>query len=71
MADEVTTGLDDWLKTEGKGVDKSSDLGYIVKAEAVKIIKEDYIQLLLDKMKNVTDEAKLLYQMQQMVLQVW
>lgn len=58
MADEVTTGLDDWLKTEGKGVDKSSDLGYIVKAEAVKIIKEDYIQLLLDKMKNVTDEAK-------------
>lgn len=45
-------------KTEGKGVDKSSDLGYIVKAEAVKIIKEDYIQLLLDKMKNVTDEAK-------------
>lgn len=58
MADEVTTGLDDWLKTEGKGVDKSSDLGYIVKAEAVKIIKEDYVQLLLDKMKNVTDEAK-------------
>lgn len=58
MADEVTTGLDDWLKTEGKGVDKSSDLGYIVKAEAVKLIKENYVQLLLDEMKSVTDNAE-------------
>ena len=58
MADEVTTGLDDWLKTEGEGVDKSSDLGYIVKAEAVRLIKEKYVQVLLDKMKSITDNAE-------------
>lgn len=58
MAKEVTKGLDDWLKTEGESVDKSSDLGYIVKAEAVKLIKENYIQVLLDKMKGVTENAE-------------
>ena len=58
MADEVTKGLDDWLKTEGESVDKSSDLGYIVKAEAVKLIKENYVQVLLDKMKDVTENAE-------------
>lgn len=58
MANKVTTGLDDWLKAEGKGVDKSSDLGYIVKAEAVKLIKENYVQVLLDKMKDVTENAE-------------
>lgn len=58
MAKEVTKGLDDWLDAEGKSVDKSSDLGYIVKAEAVKLIKENYVQVLLDKMKDVTENAE-------------
>lgn len=57
MADEVTTGLDDWLKTEGESVDKSSDLGYIVKAEAVKLIKEKYVQGLLDEMQKISSDA--------------
>lgn len=57
MADEVTTGLDDWLKTEGESVDKSSDFGYIVKAEAVKLIKEKYVQGLLDEMQKISSDA--------------
>ena len=57
MAKEVTTGLDDWLKTEGESVDKSSDLGYIVKAEAVKLIKEKYVQGLLDEMQKIASDA--------------
>lgn len=45
------------LKREGESVDKSSDLGYIVKAEAVKLIKEKYVQGLLDEMQKISSDA--------------
>lgn len=55
MIQYVTDGLDAWLKEEASGVDVSSDLGYIVKSEAAEIIKQDYIQYVIDELsKNVT-----------------
>ncbi len=51
MIDFVTNGLDKWLVQEGEGVDKATDLSYIVKEEAVGIIKDGYIQPMLDTLQ--------------------
>lgn len=54
MAKKVSDGLDAWLAEEAVGVDTSSDLSYIVKEEAVKIIKSEFIEDTLDELaKNV------------------
>lgn len=58
MAQEVSAGLDAWLAEEAVGVDTSSDLGFIVKAEAVKLIKQDYIQYLLDELSKAAGDAQ-------------
>lgn len=55
QADYISTQLDNWLAEEGKNSD-SNDIGFIVKKEAVKIIKENGIQLVLDEMKKVQND---------------
>ena len=57
MVNKVNQGLDEWLAEEGSNVDKASDLGYIVKAEAVKIIKEKYVQTAIDQMQQIAEKA--------------
>ncbi len=57
MVNKVNQGLDEWLAEEGSNVDKASDLGYIVKAEAVKIIKEKYVQTVIDQMQQIAEKA--------------
>lgn len=51
----VSKGLDDWLKEEANGVDTTTDIGYIAKAEAVKIIKNSYIKSIIDSIKAATN----------------
>lgn len=58
MAASVSAGLDAWLQEEAQGTDTSSDLSYIVKAEAVSIIKESYIQPVLDQLQATADDAQ-------------
>jgi len=57
MKDYVSNGLDEWLASEAQGVDTSSDLGYIVKSEAVKIIKTEFIDQVLDALKSAKDNV--------------
>lgn len=52
MTDYVSNGLDQWLATEAQGVDTSSDIAYIVKCEAVKIIKGEFIPQILEAMQS-------------------
>lgn len=52
MVNYVSDGLDDWLASEGAGVDTSSDIAYIVKAEAVSVIKAQYIEQILTTLKE-------------------
>lgn len=58
MVEKVNKELDEWLAEEGANVDKNSDLGYIVKSEAVKLIKQEYTQMLLDEMQNISSEIE-------------
>lgn len=52
MVQYVEKGLDSWLKEEAVGVDTSSDIGYIVKEEAVNIIKEKYISEVITALQS-------------------
>lgn len=56
--DYVSKGLDSWLASEASGVDTSSDIGYIVKEEAVKIIKEQYINQVINSIQSTGDNYK-------------
>ena len=57
----VSEGLDAWLASELAGSD-SSDIGYLVKKEAVAIIKVNYIPMMLDALQsskeNVSDQIE-------------
>ena len=57
MVQTVSNGLDKWLAEEAAMVDTDSDLSYIVKKEAVKIIKEGSIQVVLDQLGKIADDA--------------
>lgn len=57
MTDYVSKGLDEWLASEASGVDTSSDLGYIVKSEAVKIIKSQFIAQVIEAIKNAKNDV--------------
>ncbi len=52
MVQYVSKGLDEWLVAEAVGVDTSSDIGYIVKKEAVTIIKSQFISQVIDALKS-------------------
>lgn len=58
MVQMVTDGLDKWLAEEASRVDPSTDLSYIVKAEAVKLIKEGYIQPVLNELQKNAEQAQ-------------
>ncbi|MEE1124897.1 MAG: DUF5702 domain-containing protein [Acutalibacteraceae bacterium] len=58
MAKMVSEGLDAWLTEEAANTDTANDLGYIVKEEAVKIIKQDCIGLMLEKLSQAASEAE-------------
>ncbi len=58
MAGKVSAGLDAWLADEASKTDTSKDIGYMVKSEAVKIIKRDYINLLLEKLSDTAEDAQ-------------
>ena len=58
MVDYVSKGLDSWLASEASGVDTSSDIGYIVKEEAVKIIKNQYISQVIGAIQSAGDNYK-------------
>ncbi|MCI8465284.1 MAG: hypothetical protein HFI63_05445 [Lachnospiraceae bacterium] len=53
MAGYVSEGLDRWLAEEAAGVDTSSDLGYLAKAEAVSLIKQHYIGSVLEEIQQI------------------
>lgn len=55
QAQYVSDQLTMWIEEEGKNSDPN-DIGFIVKKEAVKIIKENGIQLVLDEMKKVQND---------------
>ncbi|MBP3335345.1 MAG: hypothetical protein J6L61_04295 [Ruminiclostridium sp.] len=55
QAQYVYDQLTMWIEEEGKNSDPN-DIGFIVKKEAVKIIKENGIQLVLDEMKKVQND---------------
>ncbi len=57
MVQYVSKGLDDWLNTEAAGVDTSSDIGYIVKEEAVSIIKGQFIPQVIQALQNAQTNA--------------
>ena len=57
MADQVSKGLDQWL-TEEKAKDGESSLSYMVKNEAVQLLKGQYINMLLEKMEQVSTSAQ-------------
>ena len=52
MTEYVSDGLDTWLASEANGIDTSSDIGYIVKEEAVKIIKAQFIDQIISAIKS-------------------
>ena len=58
MAKMVSDNLDAWLADEAAGTDTSNDLGYIVKAEAVKIIKQDYIGYMIEQLSKTASDAQ-------------
>lgn len=58
MAKMVSDNLDAWLAEEAAGTDTSNDLGYIVKAEAVKIIKQDYIGYMIEQLSKTASDAQ-------------
>lgn len=53
----VSSGLDNWLANEAAGVDTSSDLAYIIKKEAVDLIKSQFIQTILDSIMSSKESA--------------
>lgn len=58
MAKMVSDNLEAWLADEAAGTDTSNDLGYIVKAEAVKIIKQDYIGYMIEQLSKTASDAQ-------------
>lgn len=57
MVQYVSNGLDSWLAAEANGVDTSSDLGYIVKKEAVSIIKSQFISQVITALQSAQSNA--------------
>lgn len=57
MVQYVSDGLDQWLVNEANGVDTSSDLGYIVKKEAVSIIKSQFISQVISALQSAQANA--------------
>ena len=57
MVQYVSDGLDQWLANEANGVDTSSDIGYIVKKEAVNIIKSQFISQVIEALQNAGANA--------------
>lgn len=56
MEKYVSDGLDSWLADErAKGADSSSDLSYVAKEEAVRIIKDQFIGTVISELKKVHD----------------
>lgn len=53
----VSTRLDEWLNQE-KAVDGESSLSFIVKREAVNLIKGQYITLLIEKLEQISNNAQ-------------
>lgn len=47
MTTYVSNGLDAWLADEAVGVDVTTDIGYIVKREAVNVIKSEFIDTVI------------------------
>jgi len=58
MVQMVSSGLDAWLAEEAANVNTGTDLSYIVKKEAVEIIKTSYIQYLLDELSKNAENTK-------------
>ena len=58
MVDYVSSGLDKWLANEAENVDTENDIGYIVKKEAVKLIKQSYIEPVINEIKNSASNAE-------------
>lgn len=56
MEQYISKGLDDWLAAEGSGVNTSSDLSYIVKKEAVTIIKSKFISQIVEKLQSAREK---------------
>lgn len=48
----IAQGLDEWLAEEANGINKNTDIAYIAKEEAVKLIKENYLPKLIEVMKS-------------------
>lgn len=57
MVQYVSDGLDEWLANEAAGVDTSSDIGYIVKKEAVNIIKSQFISQVIEALQSAGANA--------------
>ena len=57
MEQYVTNGLESRLAEEAAGVDTSSDIGYIVKKEAVAIIKNQFISQVIQALQSAQSNA--------------
>lgn len=53
----ISRGLDNWLALEAQGVDTSSDISYIVKKEAVDVIKSQFINEMINVLENSKENA--------------
>lgn len=54
----VSAALDNWLEEEGSGVDKSTDISYIVKSQAVSYIKQNSIQSVITAIEEAGKNAQ-------------
>ena len=54
----VSTALDNWIDEEGNGVDKSTDISYIVKKQAVDYIKQNYIETVMTAIEDAGKDAQ-------------
>lgn len=54
----VSTALDNWIDEEGNGVDKSTDISYIVKKQAVDYIKQNYIETVITAIEDAGKDAQ-------------
>ena len=57
MVQYVSDGLDAWLEEEAVGVNVSSDIGFIVKKEAVNIIKDQFIGRMIEALQSVSSNV--------------
>lgn len=54
----VSTALDNWIDEEGNGVDKSTDISYIVKKQAVNYIKQNSIEIVVNAIEDAGKDAQ-------------